>query len=212
MSEPTPEQVEGYFNDPQFPRLPPGCGAESPNVPGQYCSKPSPCYTRHQAGWWDNDKGEMVYDHWPNPVDPPKRTPNHSGAKGIADRVARGGSAESGSVMSREETLDQGRTLRDAGIAQILGNDDVAAEEWKALFRDRFRLLLATRNPFYADDIIESIGLPPDKEDGTPRSNLVGAMFNAEVRRAGDGIQEVDRVQMTRASAHARKTSLWQGV
>lgn len=178
------------------------CGAQHPQVQDITCIKPrTACFVVHEAR-----RGPEKFS-WPNERPRPTTETNRPKVNAARDRAR----ARAGEPV-RAETLAEGRTLRDEGISRILGHDDAAAEQWKDLFRDRFRSLLSTKEPFYADDIIENIGLPPDKEDGSPRSNLVGAMFNAEVRRASGSIQEVDRVQMTRASAHARKTSLWQGL
>lgn len=188
------------------------CGAAHPTDEALYCTRALPCFLQHQV--WDFvDGAQRMVASWPNPAQPPARTPRRGGIKRpvVPEIPPSAGTPQQAWDGHREQSLDEGRRLRDEGIERVQRGDDEAAEQWKANFRQQFRALLASKREFYADDIIEVIGLPPAKEDGTPRSNLVGALFNAEVRRAGDGIEEVGRVQMTRASAHARKTSLWKG-
>lgn len=83
---PSPDEVSSYFDDPNFPKLPPGCGNPHPTDEGIFCEKPVPCYAYHLSTSWDPEKGVNAV-HWDNDAMPPKREPNPSKAKKIADRV-----------------------------------------------------------------------------------------------------------------------------
>lgn len=100
------------------------------------------------------------------------------------------------------EDVEAGRRLRDAGMAQALSGEDAEYTAYKEAYRAEFDRLARSGRPFFSDDIVREVGMPP-----AGRSNVIGALFNAALRSSlGRELEIVDWVQMRRPGAHARRT------
>lgn len=174
------------------------CGETCPDDASSICQKPAHPWGPHFS--------------WPATVWQGIEPPVHT--KKGTQRVEKviGSMEPSGKVGPPVSGLDEGRRLRDEGMDRAIGGGDDAAEVWKRRFREVFRTHLVSGEDFCSDHLIDEIGMPPMRLDGSGRPNLVGAIFNGEVRRAGASIAQDGWAPMTRAKAHARRTPLWHGV
>jgi hypothetical protein len=102
---------------------------------------------------------------------------------------------------SRAQGLTEGRRLRDEGAAAagsaLPGHVEA---EWRAKAEKALAELIASREQFDADDLVERVGLPP-----VP--NMVGGVFAGA--RAAKRIKAVGYTQGTRAASHARVQRVW---
>lgn len=94
MTEPSPEEVAGYFADPHFPVLPPGCGAPHPEHPDVFCGRDDTCVEYHLATIPQADMSTKPIT-WPSDIKRPTREPDRKKASGMKDR-AKAGSASTG--------------------------------------------------------------------------------------------------------------------
>lgn len=128
---PTQDQVREYFDDPSFPRLPPGCGVPHPEIEGVFCEKIAPCLDHHRAATV-SEIGERTTLAWDNPEKTPKRVPNHPKAKAMADRV----DGKPGPIVGTDDpenshvAAEQIEPTRGTKRAQVLDALRVAKGEW----------------------------------------------------------------------------------
>ena len=98
---------------------------------------------------------------------------------------------------------EEGRHLRDEGIAQVEGRRDDALKLW----RENARRWIAGRarrpGTFNADDLVTAVGLPPGHR------NAIGAVWMWANR---EGIvQVVGMTKAKRSSGHRRRVLLYRG-
>lgn len=97
-----------------------------------------------------------------------------------------------------------GLHLKEQGQAIALAALD---EEWEERALSRMRYLAHLEDPFTAEDLIESVGLP--HESSPNRNNAVGALFTRLARKGI--IKRVGYTSATRPESHGRVIALWQG-
>ena len=104
-------------------------------------------------------------------------------------------------AASRAQTLAEGRRRRDEGVeAAGSGLPGHVESEWRTKAAKALADLIAGRENFSADDLVEIAGPPP-------RPNMLGGVFLGAARRGE--IQPVGYTQGKRASAHARVQRIW---
>ena len=116
---------------------------------------------------------------------------------------------EATGIGTTQANLAEGRRRRDEGTARAGdGAPAVLVSAWKAKAQEALDRLVATGEPFSADDLVlgnETLGVEAVGEP--PHPNLLGALFR--VLSASGKVQPVGYQSSVRPSAHARVQRIW---
>lgn len=129
---------------------------------------------------------------------------DHSDLAGcLADECLCINTPEQVTILNRPQGLAEGKRLADQGAALAgTGAPGVLASDWRTKAEARLAALIASGSEFSADDLVETVGMPPV-------ANMVGALFRQAAQ--ADRIRAVGFTQSSRPAAHARVQRTWKG-